>query len=383
MTDPRRRGLRRTAASVLLFAAVALAAGCSGTFASKTIVIPDEEERASSPDKLGDSFEAGAIFKLAGKGVEAGDWLGWLDADNLLVAYRGRDGMIRLSSADYRYETLRTLPVPESKAGPESLSPDGRRVAWEAWGDDGAKLLLRDVGKNDSEGGGASVQVDEKAGDRLGEPSWSGDGRYLAYAKKTSAAGRAKPVLVVYDIERAVLNEYEIADWSGETIGSVRVSDDGTAAAFFFSSDGFAGVKLGELAGGAFREWDEFASAGDGLGEFASGHRFIFTMGKGSLVLYDPEHASTVTLAEGVSGFRLSPDRELVAYSDYGEEAIIVAKLQGNNLLGARPIYRGLRSPGLLWSPDGRKLLVNGRNATVPMPSESAEGNLPFVIELK
>lgn len=383
MTDSRRRGLRRAAASLLLLMAAALATGCSDSFSSKTIVIPGEEERAASPGKLGDAFEAGAIYKLSAKGVEYGDWLGWLDDDSLLAAFRGRDGMIRLSSADYRYDTRRTLSAPESKIGPESLSPDGRRVAWEAWEDDGVKLLLRDVATDGTEGGRAAPIVDEKAGDRLGGLSWSGDGRYLAYAKKKPAAGREKPVIVVYDADRAVANEYEIADWSGEEIGDVRVSDDGTAAAAFFSSDGYAGVKIGELAGGAFREWDEFASDGDGLGEFASGRRFVFATGKGSLVLYDPAHASTVALAERVAGFRLSPDRELIAYSDYGEEALIVAKLQGNNLLGARPIYRGLLSPGLLWSPDGRKLLVNGGKATVPMPSSPAESDSPFVIELK
>jgi hypothetical protein len=89
-------------------------------------------------------------------------------------------------------------------------------------------------------------------------------------------------------------------------------------------------------------------------------YRVAFTGTDGTLFAHDLRNDGYAVLLDQAGSFALSRDRSYIAYTT-PDATVEVAKLQGNNLLYKTTVYRGIVADGLVWSPDGGSLLIQGR----------------------
>ena len=118
--------------------------------------------------------------------------------------------------------------------------------------------------------------------------------------------------------------------------------------------------------------------------------QFVFLGGDNTLFEYDRRNGELSVLLEKVGSFRISSDREAIAYTQNEKDTIYAGKLQGNNILYRNVVYQGIVPLQMHWSPGNDALLIDGwkqyaRSAEQSMPTTAAPeaAKQPFIIEFQ
>ncbi|WP_010496567.1 hypothetical protein [Paenibacillus elgii] len=356
------------AAAYVLLAVIVT--GCTGALKSKTVIIPDADE-GREPQNLSETFEVNKIYKLQEN--EEGELFGWTDKDHVL-GYFGKRGRERgFEQLDYELKTRQSWPDINGFVHGVKVSADGAYASFSVQTGGKEKLMLLRLA--DQKQTVLREWTNKEGVVVAGQMSWSNNGRYVSFVQEN---GNQEAVIVVYDVTRQEAKEFK---FPGKTENhyfySVQVSDDGESALIFKIAARQSYIVVGSLQGDAFVSQYEHPVSGEGNGDFVNDDQIVFVGEEGSLILFDRRNAKTTILLERSGVFQLSRDRKYIAYSK-GRENLYVAKLQGNNIMNEKEIYKGIVPEQIEWSPDNRRMLLNGRKWYEPRPVVSAASAAPF-----
>ncbi|WP_059043166.1 hypothetical protein [Paenibacillus rubinfantis] len=376
--------------AVWLFIGVTLLSGCVGRPQTKTIIIPDTEE---SQDANGPSgpFEVEKIYRipLAAKG----GLLGWFESDSLLANFSGPNGSESLQVIKPPYEELQQVLNTKAKQFVFNLSPDGQRVAAleEKAGQYELQLLSLTGGTDQKLITFDTSQLTTKWF------TWSDNSRYLSFANFTSEPRtKGESEIRVYDTQNGTSVIYKIPipkDQRAELYSSVHITDDGNNGFLLVQRLDETRLVIGKLKEGEFVAQYEHELAQNGQAAWLNNDQVAFLAHDGTLYTYDLRNEAVAVLLDNAFSFELSGDRQTIAYSK-GDGTLLAGRVQGNNVLNARPIYQGVFPSQMSWSRDNRRLLIFGgrslfRGTPAPSVGQSAETAvqetewLPFIIEMK
>ncbi|MCP3772337.1 hypothetical protein NLX71_03280 [Paenibacillus sp. MZ04-78.2] len=344
--------------------------GCTGALKSKTVIIPDAED-GREPQSLSETFEVSKIYKLQEN--EDGELFGWTDKEHVL-GYFGKKGRERgFEQLDYELKTRQSWPDINGFVHGVKVSADGAYASFSVQTGGKEKLMLLHLA--DQKQTVLREWASKEGVVVMGQMSWSNNGRYVSFAQEN---GNQEAVIVVYDVTRQEAKEFK---FPGKTenhhVYSVQVSDDGASALIFKIAARQAYIVFGSLQGDTFVSQYEHPVSSEGNGDFVNDDQIVFVGVEGSLTLFDRRNAKTTILLERSGVFQLSRDRKYIAYSK-GRENLYVAKLQGNNIMNEKEIYKGIVPEQIEWSPDNRRMLLNGRKWYEPRPAVSAPSAAPF-----
>lgn len=368
-----------TVNAVLLFCL--LLSGCAGSSGSETVVIPDTGEEQTAV-QAGQPFQVGTIYPVTLSSGERGELLGWSDAASLLGMFADAAGQDaeKLLRAASPYEKFAQQGSLHGDIGTTRLSPDGRYIASLLWG--GNKVSIHVYSLSD----GREQELVSLPGRTMGskEIAWSNNGRYLSYCYYDAAKGTFN--IGVYDAETKTLAGYPTEKGSiQDTVSSAKLTDDGTAALIVKNEAISSGLLVETKGAGAFSVQSEHA-ANSGQADWIDNDRLAFIGTDNTLYAYDLRTAETAVLLEQAGSFVLSPDQKVIAYTYSGKDEIFAGKLQGNNVLYGKSVYKGIVPLQMAWSPDNGKLLVDGRKSYLSAPTQAApapEDIRPFIIEFQ
>jgi dipeptidyl aminopeptidase/acylaminoacyl peptidase len=286
-------------------------------------------------DGRGPDVTLTAELPVTGLGAYGGGGYCWADADTLV--YAAADG--RLLAVDAHGGPVRVLSR-DGRAAAPAASPDGHRVAFVLERDDACDIAVVDLD-------GASWPRRVSHADYAWDPSWSADGRVLAWhewdlpnmpwdGSRIMAVAvddaRARPQLVVGDDDVAV--------------GQPRFAPVGDALAFVAELDGWMNVWMVERVGDA-----------------------------PVCVLAEPHEHAEPSWGPGQRSFAWSPDARAVALcrNEDGFGRLVRVSLDGNGT--AADVSKGWHT-GLDWGSAGIVCIRSGgRTApqlTVVDPADGA-----------
>lgn len=343
---------------VLLLLTLALT-GCAGALGTETIIIPDEAEEEPAASSS-DMFEIDALYRLPNGDRKYGGLFRWTGSGELIRLTWGFKGGIAVDKFAAPYDkAARIRDIEGYLLDIGNLSPDGRYLIGYSYSEDAgqeSKLTLVTIESGEEKEIGALRSVL-----RMGASSitWSDNGDSFSYFT-LSEEGRLG--IEVYHTANGAKEMYVLPEQNGATFYySVKLSDDGRSAIVIKEEKGIpVTFELGKLEDGKFVPQYEHTMHQYGSVDWIDPYRVAFTGTDGTLFAHDLRNDGYAVLLDQVSGFALSPDRSFIAYST-PDATVEVAKLQGNNLLYKTTVYRGIVADGLVWSPDGGSLLIQGR----------------------
>ncbi|MFB6363358.1 hypothetical protein ACFCP7_04750 [Paenibacillus elgii] len=344
--------------------------GCTGALKSKTVIIPNAEEGCEL-QSFGETFEVNKIYKLPEN--EDGELFGWTDKEHVL-GYFGKRGRGRsFEQLDYELKTRQSWPDINGFVHGVKVSADGAYASFSVQTGGKEKLMLLHLA--DQKQTVLREWASKEGVVVTWQMSWSNNGRYVSFVQEN---GNQEAVIVVYDMTRQEVKEFKFPGKTGNHhFYSVQVSDDGASALIFKIAVRQAYIVFGSFQGDAFISQYEHPVSSEGNSDFVNDDQIVFVGEEGSLTLFDRRNAKTAILLERSGVFQLSRDRKYIAYSK-GRENLYVAKLQGNNIMNEKEIYKGIVPEQIEWSPDNRRMLLNGRKLYESRPSVSAPSAAPF-----
>lgn len=361
-----------------------LLSGCREDVHSETVIIPDdgETEQASQSSS---SFQVKAIYRLPDAFTNEGYWLGWTSADSLAGAFKTAGtpesfNMIRLS---YPYEQSENIKAVRDNTQLE-LSPDGKYTAEISSSNTGTSLKVDPL----KDGERTEVASFSSGGQQyLQDISWSGNSRFLSYLV-LNASDSDKSSVYLYDLQTHASRQYPLKNIEkGDTLLSVNVSDDGHGVLFtLFEADrpGKTVLMFGRMTDPDIkilytRETVEEQNT------WISNDQFAFLGPDGTLYEYDQRNSELSVILENLSAFKLSDDKKIIAYSQQGEDAVYVGKMQGRNVVYREPVYHGMMPSDMYWNTDHTKLLLKGAGSyTNPFTGQYDSSRGPsYIIELE
>ncbi|QGQ94700.1 hypothetical protein EHS13_07265 [Paenibacillus psychroresistens] len=368
-----------------------LIAGCTNELKPKTVIIPDTEE-SSEPDGVNEEFAVNKIYTLADPGDGNGDILGWIDQKQVIGLY-GNDQSRSFERVDYKYNSHQEIKAVKSSKQMAKLAPDGMHIAYFENKEITNQLKLLDLANSKE----IVIQDNVVGPYLLNALTWSNNSQYVTNAVENEKVKDGS--FIAYDILHNSSNQYQVPGWNFREMSfGVKISDDGKSAMIIKVADGQYKLIYGELKGSGFVSIFEQPINVDGTYDYINDNQIIFVSAGGALSIYDRRNTTITNLLEHINAFQLSKDRKYIAYSKDQEE-IFVAKLQGNNIINEKSIYKGLIPFHMQWSPDNKKILLSGRkpyaSEAAPVPAASREpavaapaqittiDNLPFIIEFK
>ena len=298
------------------------------------------------------------VQQFPGGGEEPPAW----SPDGRLLAYVGlANGVPQLFVADLRTKALRQLThePPWAQFRELSWSGDGRSVWAELW-----------VPQNDlelytmaSDGSGLRALTHDSVDER--DPSWSPDGRRVAYTRNRTRTGSRADLWVMNadggDARRLTRSPYidTGAAWSpdGRRIVFARWFRDNSSALWVVRADGSGLRRLTSLGG---RSADPAFSPDGRLIAFSSTWRSL----DGKLTVVSSDGASPRRIPVGLSSAGApawSPDGSRLAFigsadEEHGPQLYVVPA--GGGL--PTPIAEEVGDSVPAWSPDGTQLLYAG-----------------------
>ncbi|MCK8486949.1 hypothetical protein M0651_07130 [Paenibacillus sp. MBLB2552] len=375
---------------VWLMICVMMLSGCGGRPQTQTIIIPDTDEGQNSGGQTG-PFEVQKIYRM--KLAAKGGLIGWSGADTLLGYFGGAGGSQSLQEIKPPYDNLLQVLEVGYKQFVFDLSPDGQRITAmeENNGKFDLKLLSLADGKEQKISTFDPPQLNSKWF------TWSDNSRYLSFASYTTQpASKGQSDIVVYDTQNGTQVNYLISIPEGSRAAlysSVHVADDGNSAFLLNQRMDEIWIIVGTLIDGEFTAQYEHELIGDGQAAWMNDDQVAFLGSDGTLYTYDLRNEAVTVLLDSAFSFKLSGDHQYVAYSKV-DGTLFAGKLQGNNVLNAKPIYQGILPSEMAWSPDNRRLLIFGGRSLLkgkpePVEVQNPETSiqspewLPFIIEFK
>jgi len=194
--------------------------------------------------------------------------------------------------------------------------------------------------------------------------------------------GQRGSTVFVYDVIERSSKEYTLPLVN---VTQVTVSNDGTAAIAVRFAERRYSLVYGKLEDHAFVNQYEHDISGDvGTFDFMNDDQIMLVGLNESLLVYDRRNGSSTVVMEQIGGFRLAGDRKAILYTK-GRDTLYAAKLQGNNAMNEKAVYKGMIPLQFEWSPDNKKILLNGWKQSAPRPAVTLVESLSasLVLELK
>lgn len=349
-----------TLACLLAFLMLTLTlTGCAGTLGTETIIIPDdaEEEPAASGS---DKFEIDALYRLPNGDRKYGGLFRWTVDGGLTRLTWGYKGGIAVDEFEAPFEkATRIRDIEGYVLDIGNLSPDGRYLIGYSYDEEAgkeSKLTLVTIESGEEKEIGALRSVLRMGSNSI---TWSDNGEAFSYFTLNE---QGQLGIEAYDMASGTKRMYVMPEQSGATFYySARLSNDGQSAIVIKEEKGLpVTFQLGKLTDGKFVPQYEHTMHQYGSVDWIDQHRVAFTGTDGTLFAHDLRNDGYAVLLDQTGSFALSRDRSYIAYTT-PDAAVEVAKLQGNNLLYQTTVYRGIVADGLVWSPDGSSLLIQGR----------------------
>ncbi|GGG67047.1 WD40 repeat domain-containing protein [Paenibacillus radicis (ex Gao et al. 2016)] len=334
--------------------------GCMSRLRSETIIIPDTAEEVPE-DRGGEAFEVRTIYRLPSMHEKSGGEFRWSGPESLVRVYWGDKGNQTIERYAPPYEKpQKLLGLDFYTTDLTGMSPDGRYFAgfsYQPDTEDGQYSLslvsLSDVTVHVVD----TVHIVARQGPRA--LAWSDNSRFLSYF---SLSEQGETEINVYDTESQTKKSYTMPDLNKTAyFYSVKLSEDGSSALIVKAEKGkLTSFVLGRWKGSQFVSEYEHTLHDNFQVDWLDKDRIAFVGTDGTLFTYDRRNSGVSVLLDQVGSFELSKDRQYIAYTT--EEATIdVAKLQGNNLLNKKSVYRGFVATQMAWSPDNGALFIQGR----------------------
>ncbi len=395
------------AALVLLPAAMS---GCAGGPRSELVVIPDSGETPAA-GVGGWPFQVEKIYRLPATESSTSQPLGWSNRDTFVALsanIRQRDELIfNVQSFAPPYANSATLMRMDTDMSPDTLSTDGRYLSGTSRTKNGVivKLLSLPDGEERTvaELAAGEARLISEAG------AWSANSRYLAYllygtapqqqrlqAQADTGNGQILPAkpeeaspsirVLICDALNGTAAQYPL-NGLDLAAGSMTVLPSNDASALLIVYGG--AVRMAERDGTGYEVKFSPPAEGEGIvsaaADWVNGDQFVYLDEDGTLYAYDRRNGETVILLEKIGRFRLSRDRKAIAYFASGQNAVYAGKLQGNNILYGQSVYRGIVPEFMDWSPDGRRLLIDGRKlytqtGRIARPEPTAEPSEALIV---
>jgi hypothetical protein len=349
-----------------------------GRLQSETIIIPDTEtENASVPANA--PFEVKKIYRLPTLDSNNTEGYVWSGKQSLIATIWDKGLAQTVGRVDYPYDELTMLQSPTTDILTDGFSPDGRYIAGFARSKSGYQLKLFTL----SDGHETVIETISSARQASKSLVWSENSQYFSYFAWDVDSGQ--PSVAVYDKDKSGGKLYSVP-YGKEKVNYIfaNLSDDGNSSILVKETYQGWGFLLGEWNGSEFESEYEHSLSADAQVAWINNDQIAFISSDGTLFLYDRRNDLISVLREQVVGFRLSADRQYLAFST-NENKIYVSKLQGNNLLNEKMVFQGVVSASLSWSPDNGKLLVQGRKPylTAAEAAPAVVVNSPFIIEFQ
>lgn len=357
-------------------------ASCAIEKRSETIIIPsnlgDENQENSS-------FQVKRIFHLP-KPV---DLLGWSDINSVIGIFN-KEGILenmenQLQRLTYPYEDPVLLQKTENDTVSLNMSPDGKNIVQMKMSSNGDLLKLISVTN------GKETEIDQFSSSHeffLQDVTWSSNSRYLSYLS-VSVLEDEQSFVGVYDTVSGSLQTYELKDFDKSwSLTRVNISDDGKSLLFtMFQSINNQRIVMGTINSSNEVEIQYEHQIGHTENAWLNNYKFVFLDVDERLNEYDRRNGEISILLEKVSTFKLSNDREKIAYFLTDQENIYVGKLQAKNILYQEPVYQGLMPSEIYWSPDGKNILIYGSKLYSTIQSSLSQLDQTdkdaYIIELK
>lgn len=381
------------AASTLLAAALS---GCAGGPRTELVVIPDTGESPASATG-GQPFRVKTIYRLPVSESNAVQPLGWSAPDTVVALTANlmqRDKLVyHVLGLAPPYTDAEVLLDADTGMRPGSLSPDGRYLSGTSRTENGISVRLLSLPDGEERTVAGLVAREAELISEVG--AWSANGRYLAYLligsgtqqerlqpqadggdgggdgrsgsvrAEARESGRAVLVLLC-DVRGGSVEQYPLFGLDRLMDGmTVRPSDDGGALLIVAGS----AVRMAERVGSGYEVKFSPPFVGEGIdsaADWVDDDRFVYLDENGTLFSYDRRIGETVILKDQIGHYRLSRDRGAIAYFASGQDSVFAGKLQGNNILYEQPVYQGIVPVFMDWSPDGSRLLIEGRKRYSP-----------------
>ncbi|WP_042168537.1 hypothetical protein [Paenibacillus gorillae] len=330
--------------------------GCMSRLRSETIIIPDKAEEVPE-DRGGEAFEVRTLYRFPYMHEKSVGEFRWSGPESLIRAYWGDKGNQTIERYVPPYEKpQKLLNLDLYTTDLTGLSPDGRYYAGFSFKSASADISVASLS-------GGTVQVidtlDFSARQIPRTLTWSDNSRYFSYFSQSE---QGETEISVYDTENKTKKNYTMPDLNKTAyFYSIKLSDDGSSALIVKAEKGkLTSFVLGRWKGSQFVSEYEHTLNDNLQVDWLDKDRIAFVGTDGTLFTYDRRNAGVSVLLDQVGSFELSKDRQYIAYTT--EEATIdVAKLQGNNLLNKKSVYRGFVAAQMAWSPDNGALFIQGR----------------------
>lgn len=379
--------IRRTALlSAALSALLVLLAGCMGSPRSETIVIPgtEDDRMSGAAGANGQPFQVKTIYRMPALN---GQLLGWSGPQTVLGLTLGSapslDTALRLERLTAPYDKAEELRGVDINTDVFELSPDGKSLSGIRKDKNGNYLEDLSVADGTSKSVAGPEGMQWKLYTRT--LKWSGNSRYVSFLAAGSARGQTN--VAVYDTQAGTVKSYPLTGMARPSVyaQSVVLSDD-AGGALIQTEDT---VMLAKREGSGFRVQYDHPS-GPEQAVWVTNDQFAFLGGDNTLFEYDRRNGELSVLLEKVGSFRISSDREAIAYTQNEKDTIYAGKLQGNNILYRNVVYQGIVPLQMHWSPGNDALLIDGwkqyaRSAEQSMPTTAAPeaAKQPFIIEFQ
>ncbi|MBX4149019.1 WD40 repeat domain-containing protein [Paenibacillus lautus] len=365
--------------------ALILLTGCASGLQSETVIIPSAESD-QAVDEGSRPFQVKTIYRMP-ESKDAVELLGWSSSKSVVGLFYETEAVdaakLSLQRFSSPYERVdHSLEIEMNKISYQ-LSPNGKYVSGIAKTEEGVFLQLIAYPGGEVESLEATTDANQELW--FEEPTWSGNSRFVSYMVMES--NKRQSSIGIFDTESESARVYRLKGLETEALPfKVIVSDDGKMALIVLDEYGHGRrIAMGAVNGNAIDVQYEH-DIGTDQAAWLNDDQFVFLGTEGTLYVYDRRNHELSILLEKVDSYEFSKDRKYVAYSQNGENTIYAGKLQGKNILSAEPIYHGVISSKMYWSPDHRRLLVNGRKNYAkeqgPVAIEPTE-HQPFIIEFK
>ncbi|MBM7563652.1 hypothetical protein [Paenibacillus sacheonensis] len=367
------------------FALLLLLTGCLNGSRSETIIIPGAEEDRMNGE-AGQTFQVKTIYRLPAAEMKTGQLLGWSGPKTVIGLFldtmpsQALNAQVRRFSPPY--DQAQPLHGINANTDSYELSPDGKLLS--GYTKDRHGIALQVVSLADGKTKKISPPNSEPWGLRSRAMKWSGNSRYVSFLTSGSAKGQTN--VCVYDTKAGTTKVYPLTGLEdGHYFEGVTLSDD-AGGILVETGDTIA---LGVRSGTGYRMQYDHPAASEGTA-WVNNDQFVFLGTDGTLFEYDGRNGVLSVLLEKVGSFRLSPDRQVIAYTQNEKDTIFAGKLQGNNILFRNTVYQGILPLRMDWSPGNDALLIDGRKQYPRSAVQSetaaaapAEDYVPFIIQFQ
>lgn len=357
-----------------------LLSGCAGGLKSKTVIISDADESTEDSSMSNEDFEINKIYQLSNNRDSRRVILGWFDNKHVLRLLGGRETSLEL--VDYRNSSRQKLKHFKEYLGENTLSPDGLYMVSVYRADGKLQVTLFNLHNDDKTVIGDSARKQTVMSGFM----WSNNSRYVSYVKRE--VRKQKTRIVVYDVKLHRLHTFDLTQrHKRNTFSYVKVSNNGKRALLVKQEADQSYVVYGKFEEDEFTNQYEFPISSAERVDYINEDRILFISQNGSLTIFDRRNASSTILLKHIGIFQLSRDRESIAYLQE-RDSIFAANLQGNRIMNKTLIYKGMYPFQMKWSPDGKKILIYGRERysretrISPSPVPGTDQG-PFIIEFK